>query len=223
MLAEPDFAGLFRDGVRHRWEDGRISRLDVMRVDDLLVPSGRLVARDPASWVSDDAEEVEPFTLVVQPGRWRVSLSVVHWDDSPDPLVPPPLRAPTAVKMEFGDADVHRWELGLRSGEAAPADDADALPGFGADTGMGCLLDASDLGFLRRLQREDLPKLEMILDAVDEAQTIEDPELTGGLLVFACGMGDGVYPTWIGRDVSGDPVSVVVDLELLSHSLEQVD
>jgi hypothetical protein len=223
VLPEPDVRGLFLHGARHRWDDGRISRLDVVQVGELVVSSGRLVVRDPTGWVDDDADETEPLTVVVPPGKWRVALSVVHWDESPDPLVPPPLRAPTAVRADFGDAEVARWEVGVRPGEEIPADDADGLPGFGVDSGLGCLLDASDLGFLRHLQRDDQPALNTTLDAVGEAEIIEDATLTGGILVFGCGMGDGVYPTWIGRDSGGNPVSLVIDLEMLSHSLGPAD
>ncbi|TCM48839.1 hypothetical protein EV648_103103 [Kribbella sp. VKM Ac-2568] len=118
----------------------------------------------------------------------------MHWDESSNQRVPPPIGRPTAVKAELGDADVRSWELGLRAGEQAPEDDADGLPGFGLDRGLGCLLDASDLGFLRRLQRDDLERLDSILDAVgpDGAEIITDPEMVGGLLI---------------------------DLELLSHGL----
>jgi hypothetical protein len=72
-----------------------------------------------------------------------------------------------------------RWELGLRPGQEIPAGDAGRLPGFGVDSGLGCLLDASDLGFLH-LQRDDQPTLDTMLDAVGEADIIEDSALTGG-------------------------------------------
>ena len=72
----------------------------------------RLVVRDPADWVQGDAEEIEPFTVVARPGVWRISLSVVRWDESPDQRVPPPIGRPTAVKAELGDAEVRSWELG---------------------------------------------------------------------------------------------------------------
>ncbi|MWA05466.1 DUF4241 domain-containing protein [Actinomadura sp. LD22] len=42
-----------------------------------------------------------------------------------------------------------------------------------------------------------------------------DPELN--IVVFKCGMGDGAYPTWIGRSADGDITWVVSDLELLHH------
>jgi hypothetical protein len=73
-----------------------------------------------------------------------------------------------------------RWELGLRPGQEIPAGDAGRLPGFGVDSGLGCLLDASDLGFLRHLQRDDQPRLDTMLDAAGEAEIIEDAALTGG-------------------------------------------
>jgi hypothetical protein len=220
--SEFDVAALFSHGTRHRWEDGTVSRLDVVPVGEVAVRSGRVVVRDPAAWLGDEAEELEPFVPVVQAGMWRVTVSVVHWDESPDPLVPPPLRATTAIRVDFGESSVRRWEVGLRPGETL-VDDAADLPGFAVDSGMGCLLDASDLDVLRHWQRSDLPKLEAILDDVAETMIVEDTDLTGGLLVFFCGMGDGIYPTWIGRDDDGDAVSLVIDLEMLSHSLGRVD
>ncbi|TDO44047.1 uncharacterized protein DUF4241 [Kribbella sp. VKM Ac-2527] len=227
-LSEPDVGALFAHGARHRWANGTTSRLDVVQVGDLALPSGKIVARDPARWVHDDAEEKEPFTLVARPGEWRISISVVHWDESPDPRVPPPIRKPTAVKAELGDVDVdvRSWELALRPGQEPPARDAVGLPGFSVGAGMGCLLDAADLGFLRRLwQDDDTQRLDSILDAVgaDGAEIIMDQDLAGGVLVFDCGMGDGVYPTWIGRDSNGDPVSLVIDLELLAHSTGTIE
>lgn len=37
-LSEPDVATLFSNGARHRWEDGRVSRLDVLQVGEVTVP-----------------------------------------------------------------------------------------------------------------------------------------------------------------------------------------
>lgn len=221
-LSKPDIGALFAHGAQHQWDSGTTSRLDVVRIGNLALPSGKIIARDPADSVHDDAEETEPFTVVARPGEWRISISVVHWDEVSDPRVPPPVRSVTAVKAERGDVDVRSWELGLRPGQEAPARDAARVPGFSVDAGMGCLLDASDLGFLRRLwQDDDTQRLDSILngDRPDGAAIITDPDLVGGVLIFDCGMGDGVYPTWIGRDSNGDPVSLVIDLELLAHSL----
>lgn len=212
----------FSSGARHLWSDGRISYLDVVLVGDMSFPTGRVVVRDPSTWIADDAENLESLTLLLPTGRWQVSVAVVHWDESPDPLVPPPLRTPTAIKIEFEGAEVDSWELGLRPGEK-PAVGDDVATGFDVDSGMGCVLDASNLGALRDMQRNDPPKLQAILDGVDEAEVVRDEELIGDVLVFTCGMGDGVYPTWVGRDSKGVPVSLVVDLEVLSHSLGEVE
>ena len=44
-------------------------------------------------------------------------------------------------------------------------------------------------------------------------------ESTGlNVLFFDCGMGDGAYPTCIGRTVLGDVACFVADLELLDHA-----
>jgi hypothetical protein len=139
--------------------------------------------------------------------------------------VPPPIRRTVAVKVQFGDADVRSWELGLRPGEEISDDENDGLPGFSVDGGLGCLMDVADLGYLRHLQRDAYDELDSILEAIgpDGAEIVPVPESSGSVFVFACGMGDGVYPTWIGRDSEGQAVSLVIDLELLSHSLGIVD
>lgn len=223
-LAAPDVGALFAHGARHAWENGTTSRLDVVDVGKLAFPSGRVVVRDPGRWVADEAEDAEPLTALVTPGLWRVSISVVHWDESPDPRVPAPLRKVTALKADSGAERVQRWELGLRPGQTAPDSDAESLPGFSVDGGLGCLVDATGLKFLRQLWQHDRD-LEEAPDGVDgrEAEIITAPDLLAGMVIFECGMGDGVYPVWLGRSATGDVVSILVDLELLAHSVRVID
>jgi hypothetical protein len=45
-----------------------------------------------------------------------------------------------------------------------------------------------------------------------------DRERDLNAVLFNCGLGDGTYPTWIGRTAAGDPACFIADLELLSHS-----
>jgi hypothetical protein len=61
--------------------------------------------------------------------RWR---SIP--DELPDPLVPPPLRSVTAVKVEFGAAEVKRWEPDW-VGEVEIVEDADLA---GSLLNFGC-------------------------------------------------------------------------------------
>lgn len=149
----PDVDALFAHGARHRWANSDDSQLDVVLVGDVSLPSGQVVVRDPGRWVQDEAEQREPFSFVARPGDWRVVIAIARWDDSPDPRVPAPIRRPVAVKAEFGEAEVQSWEVGLRPGDELPGGDTEDLPGFGVDGGVGWLLDATDLGFLRRLQQ----------------------------------------------------------------------
>jgi hypothetical protein len=66
---------------------------------------------------------------------------------------------------------------------------------------------------------DDLNELAVITErAYDEGAVIAQAvDSDAGILVFACGMGDGLYPAWIGTDSSGQVACLVIDLGLLSR------
>jgi hypothetical protein len=217
VLVEPTVSGLFVEGARHRWEDGVVSRLDLVWIGDLDLPTGRVVPRDVYEWVDDTSVE-DALALTLPVGSYPVTIAVVHWDQPSDPATPAPLRLVTGVKLQVTDQDVVSWELGRTSGqETAPVTETD-FPGFSVDGGFGALLDVAGLPFAGGLQ-DDLNELAGITErAYDEGALILQAGDSGaGILIFACGMGDGLYPTWVGRDSSGKVSCLVLDLELLSR------
>jgi hypothetical protein len=48
---------------------------------------------------------------------------------------------------------------------------------------------------------------------------VVEPASGLNVVIFNCGMGDGYYPTWVGRTAAGELACFVADLEVLSHSL----
>jgi hypothetical protein len=82
--------------------------------------------------------------------------------------------------------------------------DASAVPAMSRFTVMG---SPEDFKLFRELRERAVTNV------------VVDRGLGLNAVLFNCGMGDGDYPTWIGRTAAGDPACFIADLELLSHSL----
>ncbi|MBN6057282.1 DUF4241 domain-containing protein, partial [Nonomuraea sp. RK-328] len=124
-----------------------------------------------------------------------------------------------AAKVVISSEDVASWEMALRPGQRMADLTDDAFFGFAVDSDQGCYLDLSMLPFLQRLQRDE-SELDVARDRVmqDCHTELMDQQTGANIVLFDCGMGDGSYPTWIGRSVSGEISCFATDLELLSHS-----
>ncbi|MDB4872998.1 MAG: hypothetical protein JWL97_4002 [Gemmatimonadales bacterium] len=90
-----------------------------------------------------------------------------------------------------------------------------AFFGFGVDAGVGCFYDHAAGGDIVTVTEDDWETF----TEVERDQTLE---LTASgsdanLITFSSGWGDGAYPTWIGRNVTG----FVADM-LVLHETEQL-
>jgi hypothetical protein len=224
-MQPPDLDAMFQPGVRYRFDEdigGGEAVIEVDDLDDLYLPTGRLVAADPF-WVGigDDAA----YTVTVPPGRYHVEVSFARSDPpDPDALIP---RLGAAARLKIRDEPAAAWEMALRPGEDVVDLGSDEFYGFDVDTGTGAFLDESAIAPLRRrVERIDrggpeaVEEDEMTRAAIDgEAFNLVLDQATGlNVVVFGCGMGDGAYPVWIGCNSSGDPTCFIADLEILSHT-----
>ena len=83
-LAPSNLDALFDDGTRLALPlDDKVHtvRIEVRKLGRLRMPSGRLVAVDPALI----SFEREPLADGVPPGSWPVALAVAHWEPHPVP------------------------------------------------------------------------------------------------------------------------------------------
>lgn len=210
---------MFRSGTQYHWADGRESVIEVQSVGELSLPTGGLVAQDPG-WGT--RPEVQPFIVTVPPGRYPVDLSVSQWGRSPDPCGPHPLRLVNAARLNVRPEPPVSWEPALQLGQAGVSLENDSIPGLSVDSGTACFLDAAarnQLEYKSQGVRSDLEDaMVQVADVGGLEVGTDDPDFN--IIVFKCGMGDGMYLTWIGRSESGNVVSFVVDLELLQHSLD---
>ncbi len=203
-LRPRDIEALFVAGTHLRAGSDGVVRVRAPYDAGLLhLPSGRLVAADPAAYdPTDDA-----LVIDVPPGDYPVSVgwAVVGADDGAEV---------TAVRVLLDGEPALTWEPALRSGQ-----DTRMLPdghffGFDVDSGIGAFFDARDADALTsEFQR---------IFAVDDpfpataaprcfAVSIDDSGTGTNLVAYRSGLGDGSYPVWIGRDAAGRIVSVIAE------------
>jgi hypothetical protein len=161
--------------------------------------------------------QVTAFTTTVASGCYRALVAIARWDAPADPTWPGPLRLVAAAKVVIRDEPVAAWEPARREND--PDDDNRAY-GFGVDSGTGCFLDASAVPALVRLGD---PPDGLLWTATQDTIThcavnVTDPETEHNFVVFGCGMGDGAYPTWLGRTADGEPACFVADLSVMHYT-----
>ena len=55
--------------------------------------------------------------MAIPCGRYLVTLSISHWDQSPAPRIAPPLRLVNAARLVVADQPAASWELALQPGQ----------------------------------------------------------------------------------------------------------
>lgn len=196
-------AALFEEGSRHQLDTGDWATASTVPGGSLRLPTGRLVAADPA-W---DWRNIEPFTVAVAPGAYPLTLAVVTTHD--DERV-------AAVKMTVRDEPVVTWEMALRPGQ----DPAALAPGEAYDVGV-------DSGTMALVDNAALPAIGARIDADpsvsyvrERTGTVEltDPSSGGNMVIFRTGYGDGGYPLWVGRTAAKAVSCFVVDMAMLPRA-----
>jgi hypothetical protein len=207
-------ARLFTPGMRLTYDitggrfvqdtDEKIKKVivEVRDAGTLRMPSGRLVATDPA-WIDD---RDQPFTVTVPPGEYPVRLSVARFADNPEH------KRVAAAKLVIRDEPAQSWEMALLPGQDPRTLTDTAFYGFGVDAGMGCFYDASATAAFARLDRGNV-----LGDAI--TAPMSDLESGTNLIAYHSGWGDGAYPTWIGRAADGDVVCFIADMLLMPDNV----
>ncbi|MEU8797364.1 DUF4241 domain-containing protein [Spirillospora sp. NPDC048819] len=61
---------------------------------------------------------MQPFIVTVPPGRYPVTLSISHWERSPVPHIPSPMRLVNAAKLNVRAEPAVSWELDAATSNA---------------------------------------------------------------------------------------------------------
>ena len=220
---------LIRSGFERFFVDGPVGKptgggeqqvIAVQQVGELALPTGRLVAADPfVVW----PEDAEAFTDAVEPGTYPVSVSLVSYidgDGCPDERQGYRV---AAARVTVKDEPAYSWRPAVVPGEHVPM--LPVMPEFGYEvkSSTGAFFDLAAASALDRLAGDDeLGNCELIdaLGAVGGGRgpaNVTDARSGLNVVAFSTGWGDGVYPTWVGRNTAGDPVAFVTDFFVINR------
>ena len=187
----PALGKIFTDGATFE-TGGGVFRMAVEELGNLDLPSGRLYACDP--FVELEQDSAAAFLASVPAGSYPIQVARVRRDGTAGSWV-------VAVKLVIWDEPAFTWEVD------------DDRPGYGVDAGAGCFIDLESVPVFEQLHGAgvDSPVRAAFRPADGEAvATILTDAASGqAMAVFSSGPGDGYYPTWIGRGVSGEVVCFV--------------
>jgi Protein of unknown function (DUF4241) len=233
----PDFSKLFEDG--RAVESADFGRVVLRRHEAgrLAVPSGRVVACDPAA-----PGEAEAFERAFAPGAHAVVLSVAHFEDGDQRVA--------AAMLVAGEGAVVSWEMALLAGEDVSELAEDEVFGYATESGVGCLLDAEAAARYAEALEADDDLFGRVSDAFDDSyvdtwswanvslegddggaspardgRAAPDGDAGGAqggvaglnLVAFSTGFGDGLYASYFGLDAEGKAVALVTDFALFEH------
>ncbi len=217
-LSHADYNVIFRSTVVDEMPVER------MRLTELYVPTGEIVATDPLV-----VPDLKPFTRRVPPGTDPVDLYIAQTPQSGP-------RIAIAV-LTFCEGTAARFELALKEGETLnelekPGD----FFGFPVDAGLGAFYDQQTSILYRKFTDEFYAKSpdgniydDFFADKFKaNALNPDDPNDVGNWLdfhlpdspmhniaMFSSGYGDGVYPAYWGIGADGKLVNLVIDFHVL--------
>ncbi|MFF3465508.1 DUF4241 domain-containing protein [Streptomyces sp. NPDC002619] len=210
-MPAPDYTWLFTPGSTFTYDSGTIGVIQLADGGELTLPTGRVVACDPFVYLGQG--DVEPFTVTVEPGSYRVEAAVARLAKPGEPPSGTPHHRVAAARLVVRDEPTATWELALQPGQDPAELGEDEFYGYGVDAGTGCFYDAAADGSFLECEGDEGP----LWDAFENSGWSHGPHLitspdTGHTLVaFTSGWGDGAYPTWIGRNATGEVTCFVTD------------
>jgi hypothetical protein len=212
MTLQPsDYTAFFTPGRTFAMAGGMTGTVSVVPAGDLRLDTGRLIACDPLSYVGD--EGFEPFTVTVPPGSYPVVASVVTLSgDAPEH------RRVAAARLTARDVPPAAWEMAVVRGQDPAELKEGHYFGYGVDAGLGCFMDeAANRAFPYVLDERPEWLWSAMASTGDSAVPFiaTDPASGQSLAAFSSGWGDGAYPTWIGRDATGEVACFVTDFLVL--------
>jgi hypothetical protein len=208
----PDIETVYSDQVRFErdFPDGAHVQFTTsqQRADDLVLPSGAVVAWD--AFVIVGAQALE---RTVEPGRYQVILTLTR-DTSGDKRV-------AFARIELRDGRPVRWELATQPGQDPDQLPPDSVFGYGVDSGTGMFADAETVALaLQDYDRYGTSLLQRLTDVVNRddywTNIVVDPASGADAVAFTSGYGDGYYPSYWGFDADDEVVCLVTDFGLLA-------
>ncbi|GGQ84062.1 DUF4241 domain-containing protein [Couchioplanes azureus] len=119
-----------------------------------------------------------------------------------------------AARLRVTEDPVHRWEQALRTGQSRSALPPGGYFGTGVDSGVIALFDVDAVNAVGRAEDRNATRFDV--PGADRPVRVHDIIPGADAVAFESGLGDGSYPTWVGRTTAGRVACFVVDLLLLA-------
>ncbi len=179
-----------------------------VEIGSIGLPTGRIVACDPI--VNPESDH---FIQTVPPGEYPIALNVLMLEDTSDERV-------AFAELLIADGEVNKWEFAITEETGFDIYDLEQseMIGYGVDAGTGSFGSPEAMaGLVEELNREE-DYYEEVIDLMQKTyvHTWSWANKNFGksdynIAMFSSGWGDGVYPTFIARDRSGNILKLVTD------------
>lgn len=210
MPYQPDLERLLTQGARYH-EDPYDYVIEPHRLDDVVLPTGAVVACDPLVFAS-----TEPFAATVAPGRYPlVAWVAVLFKDGAEHQ-----RRNAALQLVIRDEPAVRWELALQAGQDPAGLGDKEFFGFGVDAGCGALADRAATAAIQGWDEDRIDEVFIPADYPPApvpglVPAVVDEATGANVVLVTSGWGDGVYPTFVGRTAAGPVASFVIDFQVV--------
>lgn len=212
----PELSTVLVDGARITRDDVEYV-IKARAVGVVTLPSGQVVGCDPL--IAPDT--AAPFTVTVEPGRYRLSAWVAAVQQSGSE----PQDRTAALQLVIRDQPTVRWELALTDGQEPVELGADGFFGYPVDAGVGTLADAVAVRALARWEFDQVDEVfipAQVPPAPAAVDAITDEATGANVVIVSSGWGDGIYPTFIGYAADGEVTSYVTDFLVIPDQTAEV-
>ncbi|WP_210234588.1 DUF4241 domain-containing protein [Rhizobium deserti] len=191
-------------------------KLVEIRIGDLTLPDGKLVAFDPLV-----QPERKPFERTVAPGTYPVSFirGAVEYS------------RPAMLVIRFSNAKVERFELATVEGQDVGSLKDDEFYGIGVDAGIAGFGNATYGAAQAKFEKAEQGKpgsrystyyddvISRAMPGVGSDEFVVDHPLSGedgAAAMTQAGWGDGYYPTFWGLDGNGKPALALIEFFVIT-------
>ena len=204
-MTHADFSDVLRGG-RFRC-DGEAITIEVKKLGDLIVRSGRVTVCDPLA-----PSVVLDLARTVPKGKHPVEVAVAKIGKD---------QRVALGCVRFGKGKPVRWEMATARGQNAKKLGPDEFFGYGVDAGTGCFVDTKAM---KRLESEETG--EAIFEALEKTRVYTWAWANVALgdanvVAFSSGFGDGFYGSYWGLGAKDEVIALVTDFGLMTEPIEE--
>jgi len=187
-------------------DSGNTYKLYTYEVGILKISEGFIIACDPFLYNNDQS-----FTTKFPTGNFPVELAVAQIDD--DERI-------AFARIKFSSEAPASWTLAVCEGQDISTLNNNEIFGYPVDAGTGAFLDSSAAKEFMEFMTEKEENYMYLIDEMEKNYRHTWDWLmwernSTNVAMFKTGWGDGVYPTYIGYNKTGNICRLVTDFSVI--------